>query len=110
MHAERNNNLKVKTDLCEKAESIAANAGDWPEGTREFLRGFWPISVNLGLATRQPRSKGQGGEQPQSSSSTTTFSPVTRWARAAAMNWSTSPSSTSDGVGLVTPVRKSFTI
>lgn len=38
MHAERNNNLKVKTDLCEKAESIAANPIDWNKGTDELKK------------------------------------------------------------------------
>lgn len=38
MHAERNNNLKVKTDLCEKAEAIAANPIDWNKGTDELKK------------------------------------------------------------------------
>ncbi len=45
----------------------------------------------------------------QSTSSTSTFSPVTRWASAAAMNGSSAPSSTSSGAVEVTPVRRSFT-
>src|SRR3546814_3927717 len=48
--------------------------------------------------------------QPHSTSSTSTVSPVTRCDSAAAMKSSRSPSSTSDGVGEVTPVRRSFTI
>jgi hypothetical protein len=38
MHAERNNNLKVKTDLCEKAEVIAANPIDWNKQTDELKK------------------------------------------------------------------------
>src|SRR3546814_9293871 len=45
----------------------------------------------------------------QSTSSTSTCSPVTRWESAAAMKGSSSPSSTSDGAVDVTPVRRSFT-
>ena len=45
----------------------------------------------------------------QSTSSTSTASPVTRCDSAAAMNASRSPSSTSDGAVEVTPVRRSFT-
>jgi peptidase E len=38
LHAERNNNLKVKTDLCEKAESISANPIDWNKQTDELKK------------------------------------------------------------------------
>jgi hypothetical protein len=38
MHAERNNNLKVKTNLCEKAETIAANPIDWNKQTDELKK------------------------------------------------------------------------
>lgn len=38
MHAERNANLKAKEDLCEKAESIAANPIDWNKQTDELKR------------------------------------------------------------------------
>ena len=45
-----------------------------------------------------------------STSSTSTVSPVTRWASAAAIKSSILPSSTSSGVGEVTPVLRSLTI
>ncbi len=38
MHAERNNNLKIKTDLCEKAETISANPIDWNKQTDELKK------------------------------------------------------------------------
>jgi len=38
MHAERNANLKAKEDLCEKAESIAANPIDWNKQTDELKK------------------------------------------------------------------------
>jgi hypothetical protein len=38
MHAERNNNLKAKTDLCEKAETISANPIDWNKQTDELKK------------------------------------------------------------------------
>lgn len=38
MHSERNANLKAKEDLCEKAESIAANPIDWNKQTDELKR------------------------------------------------------------------------
>lgn len=38
MNAERNNNLKVKNDLCEKAEAIAANPIDWGKQTEELKK------------------------------------------------------------------------
>jgi hypothetical protein len=38
LHAERNNNLKVKTDLCEKAEAISANPIDWNKQTDELKK------------------------------------------------------------------------
>jgi hypothetical protein len=38
MNAERNNNLKVKNDLCEKAEAIAANPIDWAKQTEELKK------------------------------------------------------------------------
>jgi hypothetical protein len=38
LHAERNVNLKAKTDLCEKAESIAANPIDWNKQTDELKK------------------------------------------------------------------------
>lgn len=38
MHAERNNNLKAKTDLCEKAEAISANPIDWNKQTDELKK------------------------------------------------------------------------
>lgn len=43
LHAERNNNLKVKTDLCEKAESISNNPIDWNKQTDELkkLQDMW---------------------------------------------------------------------
>lgn len=38
LHAERNINLKVKTDLCEKAEAISANPIDWNKQTDELKK------------------------------------------------------------------------
>lgn len=38
LHAERNQNLKAKTDLCEKAEHISANPIDWNKQTDELKR------------------------------------------------------------------------
>lgn len=38
MHAERNANLKLKEELCVKAETIAANPIDWAKQTEEIKR------------------------------------------------------------------------
>lgn len=38
LHAERNHNLKVKTELCEKAEQIAAQPLDWNKQTDELKK------------------------------------------------------------------------
>ncbi|MBU3663842.1 MAG: DUF349 domain-containing protein, partial [Bacteroidetes bacterium] len=38
MHAERNANLKLKEELCVKAETIAANPIDWAKQTEEMKR------------------------------------------------------------------------
>ena len=77
-----------------------------------LARGFRPVKVVRRLrAGRASQSQSKGSPaSDQSTSSTAIFSPVTRWASAAAMNGSRSPSSTSEGVGLVTPVRRSLTI
>ncbi|MCZ2140206.1 MAG: DUF349 domain-containing protein [Bacteroidia bacterium] len=38
LHAEREQNLKAKTDLCEKAEAIAATPIDWNKQTNEIKK------------------------------------------------------------------------
>lgn len=38
LHAERNQNLKVKTELCEKAEQIASQPIDWNKQTDELKK------------------------------------------------------------------------
>jgi len=38
LHAERNHNLKLKTELCEKAETIFANPIDWNKQTEELKK------------------------------------------------------------------------
>jgi hypothetical protein len=46
LHAERAANLKVKTELCEKAEAVAANPIDWNKQTEELkkLQEAWKTS------------------------------------------------------------------
>ena len=66
----------------------------------------------VGLAARdeaQREKESDGKAHAYSTSSTSTVSPVTRWASAAAMKSSRSPSSTSPGEVEVVPVRRSFT-
>jgi hypothetical protein len=65
--------------------------------------------INALTPGKRSKSHQGGGDQPQSTSSTSTFSPETRCDRAAAMNASRSPSSTSSGAVETTPVRRSFT-
>ena len=92
-------------------ECIGAAGRDRPVGTRKVTRRGRPVGILATALTRgkhcQPEQS--GGKQPQSMSSTSTFSPVTRCERAAAMNLSRSPSSTSLGAVETTPVRRSFT-
>lgn len=38
LHAERNGNLKIKTELCEKAEAISNNPLDWNKQTDELKK------------------------------------------------------------------------
>ncbi len=68
-------------------------------------------SASLGLCSRPApaRRDRTAPRQTQSTSSTVTFSPVTRCASAAAMNGSSAPSSTSSGAVEVAPVRRSLT-
>ena len=83
-------------------------------GMGKAARRLVPARVILAPVASSQRHQHQqgrkGGAQcAQSTSSTATFSPVTRWLSAAAMKGSSAPSSTSSGAVLVTPVRKSFT-
>ena len=96
-------------------ELIAAEAGNWPIGQRKFQRAFRAFAIHTLAAGQEDARRQQcdcakSAASPHSTSSTSTVSPVTRWASAAEMKGSKPPSSTSSGVGLVTPVRKSFTI
>src|SRR5690554_5818220 len=68
------------------------------------------ICLRPTLAAGQGERRDEDEAQPQSTSSTSTVSPVTRCASAAAMKSSISSSRTSSGLLEVTPVRRSFTI
>jgi hypothetical protein len=74
------------------------SSGPTEEGEQGSVQFAWP---NEGFIRRTGI---------QSTSSTSTVSPLTRCERAAAMYRSRSPSSTSEGAVEVTPVRRSFTI
>ena len=84
--------------VADDRRDVAAGAGKARFGSR----------LRAGSAA-ESRAMQQRAKPPYSTSSTSTFSPVTRCDRAAAMNRSRSPSSTSDGAVEVTPVRRSFT-
>src|SRR5690606_3106356 len=84
---------------------------DRPVSARKLARSGWPLVVYpLAPSGEQECRNEEGGCQLHSTSSTSTVSPVTRWASAAATNSSISPSSTACGLLRVTPVRRSFTI
>src|SRR5690606_25095446 len=90
---------------------VSGRRRDRPVGTRKLARGGRPLVVDpLTGRGKQERRDEDGDRQPHSTSSTSTFSPVTRCASAAAINSSISPSSTAWGLLMVTPVRRSFTI
>ena len=79
-------------------------------GRRRASQSTPPASERASLAERARRLLDTTtGFTAYSTSSTSTFSPVTRCDSAAAMKRSRSPSSTSDGEVEVTPVRRSFT-
>ena len=84
-----------------------------PIGARKIAGGDRALG---GIAAAQLVAGGQQDERArqcrpdhQSTSSTSTFSPVTFWLSAAAMKGSSAPSRTSSGDVEVTPVRRSFT-
>jgi len=97
------------------APAAAANNGisaaRWPNVPIARRPCRWPIPVT---AMRPHRGRCCGAvwyppDRGYSTSSTSTLSPVTRCDSAAAMNGSSSPSSTSPGAVEVTPVRRSLT-
>ena len=101
--------LAATIPLVFRRELVRTQLGHGPVRRRES----WVVVIDnhLSLASTEERErKDQGKCASQSSSSTSTVSPVTRCASAAEMKGSSAPSSTSSGVGDCTPVRRSFTI